>query len=281
MDDVEHFQTFFRLKNYRAGSVLFGAVLIPILVVGAGLRLLFAPRPGSAWLGALGVVGGAAVLGLVLHRMAPRIVEKEWGTTLPPRFVPSLLWRLALFDLAFWIGNGSFPYARARGDFFIALLFLVNILLLAHLAPMAHGFALADLAARPSAPFGAMPFDIALFGVLLVMEGPIDFSMMIRKPEYALPFFGRVLPGEAGTLFTWLWPFIHIVLGYAVLARKRWVFYLLLAGGVYGLVSAGFNYYAFGFGIVRTIFVTLIPLLMVYLWWRRRTFLAAPSPGGA
>ncbi|HET6370021.1 MAG TPA: hypothetical protein VFG95_02420 [Nitrospiria bacterium] len=280
MGDVKRFQTFLNLKNYRAGSILFGTVLIPTLIIGIGLRLLIAPRAGSAWLGVLLTVGGASVLGPVLNRTAPRIVEREWGTTLPQRFIPSLLWRLVLFDLAFWVGNGSFPYARARGDFFIAGLFLINLLLLAHLVPMAHGFALNNLAARPSDPLNAMPFDIALFGVLLIMEGPIDFSMMIRKPEYALPFFGRVLPGEVGTLFTWLWPFIHIVLGYAVLARKRWVFYILLAGGVYGLVSAGFNYYAFGFGIVRTIFVTLIPLLMIYLWWRRRYFLTAPLHGG-
>ena len=271
---MEVLATFLTLKNYRVGSLLFAVALIPTLAIGRGLRLLLAPAAGPRRLGTLLVAGGLVLLYYVLRYFVPRFSKRDWGVTPPPGLARSVLWRLALLDLAFWVGNGFFPYARVWEEPLVSLLFSINLVLLVHLVPTAYGYALQDSLARRALLPRSLPFDLSLFGLLLVMEGPIDFSMMIKRPNYSLPLFGHVIQGEAGVLFTWSWPFIHIFLGYAVLRRRRWVFYLLLAGGVYGLVSAVFNYYAFGFGVIRTLFVTLIPLLMAYLWWRRRYFLA-------
>jgi hypothetical protein len=272
---------FFTWKNYRAGLRLFSIALLPTLMAGIGLALIRNREIRSLLFGIPLISGGFFLLSFLLRRFGPVIAQNEWQIKASPSPALPLFWRLMALDLAFWVGNGFFPYHRVTSDIFIFLLFLINMSLLVHLVPATYGFALRNTLARNqlAAPT-SIPFDLAMFGLFLVMEGPVDFSIMVRNPEYSIALFGRVFPGEMGTIITWAWPFLHIVLGYAVFTRQRWVFYFFLVGGVYALISAAFNYYTYGFGIIRTIFVTLIPILMGYLWWRRKYFLAPGSRPG-
>jgi len=269
--------TFLTVRNYRSGSLLFAATLIPTWALIRGLRLLDRRYPDRT-LGVTLILAGLLLLYFILRRVGALISKREWGIAPSVNLAPRLLWRFAIFDLAFGIGYGFFPYGRVGTDGPVTLLFFGNLILLIHLIPTAYGYSLRHaLAGIRLLPPVLIPFDLAVFGLLLVMEAPVDFSMMVRNPTYLLPFFGRVFPGEAGVLFTWSWPFVHILLGYAVLARRKWVFYMLLAGAGMALASAGFNYYTRGFGYIRTVFVILVPLLVAYLWWRRPWFLGYPN----
>ena len=115
-----------------------------------------------------------------------------------------------------------------------------------------------------------VPFDIVLFGVVMILSGFGDIYIIIANPEYALPIFGMKLAGLPGWTFKLIHPVIHFASGYGAILGKRWAYVVFMAYSIYGLVNASVNRMVLpGPHRIRTVFFFMTLAVMGYLYWRR------------
>jgi len=120
---------------------------------------------------------------------------------------------------------------------------------------------------------GNTPYDIVFFGVLMILSGMGDLYIIVANPEYRLPFFGMKPDGFAGLLIKSVHPFFHFGAGWGAIYGKKWAYPLMMVYSVYGLVNAIANRILLpGPHRIRTIFMIVTALSMVYLYCRRREF---------
>lgn len=122
-------------------------------------------------------------------------------------------------------------------------------------------------AARP------VPFDIILFGVVMILSGMMDTYIIIANPEYGLPVFGMKLAGPAGWFFKFLSPALHFTSGYGAVFGRRWAYPLFMLYSLYGLINATVNRLALpGPHRIRMVFIIILLVVMGYLYIRRDQF---------
>ncbi len=119
----------------------------------------------------------------------------------------------------------------------------------------------------------SVPADIIFFGVLMVLSGVMDTYIIIANPEYGLPVFGMKLTGPAGWFFKFLSPVLHFTSGYGAVLGRRWAYPLFMAYSLYGLASATVSRLILPPPHrIRTIFIVILLVVMVYLYIRRKAF---------
>ena len=117
------------------------------------------------------------------------------------------------------------------------------------------------------------PPDIIFFGCLMIVSGIMDFYIIIANPQYRLPFFGIKPEGVIGWASKLIHPFIHFAAGFGALYVKKWAYPLFMVYSIYGLTNAMTNRILLpGPHRIRTIFMILTLLVMVYLYKRRGVF---------
>ncbi|MEK7285893.1 MAG: hypothetical protein AAB035_01145 [Nitrospirota bacterium] len=117
------------------------------------------------------------------------------------------------------------------------------------------------------------PPDIIFFGVLMIVSGAMDLYIIIANPQYRLPFFGIKPEGLIGWMSKMIHPFIHFGSGFGALYAKKWAYPLFMIYSVYGLANAMTNRILLpGPHRIRTVFMILTVLVMVYLYKRRKVF---------
>lgn len=118
-----------------------------------------------------------------------------------------------------------------------------------------------------------VPYDIILFGVLMILAGMADIYIIIANPQYRLPFFGMKPDGLVGVVIKSVHPFFHFGAGFGLIYGKKWAYPFIMAYSVYGLVNAMTNRLLLpGPHRIRTVFMIGTALVMVYLYFRRNQF---------
>jgi hypothetical protein len=87
-----------------------------------------------------------------------------------------------------------------------------------------------------------VPRDIIFVGVLMILSGIGDLSIIISYPQYSLPFFGTKLQAIAGVFIKAIHPFIHFSAGYGAIYAKKWAYPFFMAYSVYGIANAMANF---------------------------------------
>ncbi len=121
-------------------------------------------------------------------------------------------------------------------------------------------------------PAGSPPYDIYFIGIIFLLNVAMDTWLIVRNPDYALPLFGATFSGAWGWLVKIQSPILHGVLGYGVLRRRRWAYWLYMAYAAFGLSSALVNLATIGFGRIRMIFIVSLTLITAYIYTRRKVF---------
>jgi len=120
---------------------------------------------------------------------------------------------------------------------------------------------------------GNVPVDIIFFGVLMIFSGMGDLYIIIANPQYRLPFFGTKPEGLIGWAIKAIHPFFHFGAGFGAIYGKKWAYLFMMAYSTYGLVNAMTNRLLLpGPHRIRTIFMIITALSMVYLYCRRNQF---------
>jgi hypothetical protein len=118
-----------------------------------------------------------------------------------------------------------------------------------------------------------IPYDIILFGVLMLVAGMGDIYIIVANPQYRLPFFGMKPDGLTGALIKSVHPFFHFGAGFGLIYGKKWAYPFMMAYSVYGLVNAMTNRLLLpGPHRIRMVFMIGTALVMVYLYFRRNQF---------
>jgi hypothetical protein len=118
-----------------------------------------------------------------------------------------------------------------------------------------------------------VPFDIVLFGVVMVLSGVMDTYIIFANPDYGLPVFGMKLTGPIGWFFKFLSPTLHFASGYGAIMGRRWAYPLFMLYSVYGLMSAIVSRMVLPPPHrIRMIFIFILLVVMGYLYWRRDQF---------
>jgi len=118
-----------------------------------------------------------------------------------------------------------------------------------------------------------VPWDIVGFGVLMILSGMGDLSIIIAYPTYSLPFFGAKPEGLFGLLIKCIHPPMHFISGYGAIYGRKWAYPLLMLYSVYGMVNAIVNRILLPPPHnIRTIFMLGTLLVMGYLYFRRSAF---------
>lgn len=118
-----------------------------------------------------------------------------------------------------------------------------------------------------------VPFDLIFFGVLMILSGIMDTYIIVANPEYGLPVFGMKLTGAAGWFFKFLSPTLHFASGYGAILGRRWAYPLFMIYSIYGLASATVSRIILPPPHrIRTIFIVILLVFMVYLYFRRNAF---------
>ena len=138
---------------------------------------------------------------------------------------------------------------------------------------MLKGEKLTPPAEEPKKPF-RRPLDITIFGVLFLLSAPMELgSILSTNWAYQPKFFGFVMTGLSAKALLLAQPILHLALGYGFLTLRRWTVYLALFYAADTLTSAISSLILFGFGRVRTIFITLLTPFVIYLILRRKLFI--------
>lgn len=118
-----------------------------------------------------------------------------------------------------------------------------------------------------------VPYDIVVFGVLMIASGFMDLYIIFANPKYQLPFFGMKFSGPAGWFFKLVPFFLHFLTGYGMILGRRWAYPLLMCYSFYGIINATANRLLLpGPHLIRTVFVIGTLLFMGYLYYRRDAF---------
>jgi hypothetical protein len=119
----------------------------------------------------------------------------------------------------------------------------------------------------------AVPRDILFFGVLMILSGMGDLSIIIAYPQYSLPFFGTKPAGLTGGLIKIIHPLIHFAAGFGAIYARKWAYPFFMSYSVYGLINATVNLMVFPPPHrIRTVFIIGTLLVMIYLYFRRSQF---------
>ena len=118
-----------------------------------------------------------------------------------------------------------------------------------------------------------VPWDIVCFGVLMILSGLGDLSIIMAYPEYSLPFFGTKPEGIFGLVIKGIQPPIHFIAGFGAIYRKKWAYPFFMIYSIYGLANAVTNRILLPPPHnIRTIFILGTLVVMGYLYFRRKAF---------
>ena len=114
--------------------------------------------------------------------------------------------------------------------------------------------------------------DVKLFGGLFMIVGTVDIVIIALFPSYALKLFGAEMSGPSSFLVKLHSPAIHLLIGYGFLWLRPWAWGLSLAYAGFGIVSEAMNQLTFGYHPVRSGFMAITVVFMLYVLWRRHLF---------
>ncbi|MFQ5587688.1 MAG: hypothetical protein ACE5F7_02520 [Nitrospiria bacterium] len=118
-----------------------------------------------------------------------------------------------------------------------------------------------------------VPYDLMVLGIVMVISGIMDTYLIIANPDYRLPVFGMKLEGPLGWYLNLVFPVIHFIIGYGVILARRWSYHLFMGFTIYGIISALVNLIRLPPPHnIRTIFLVVSFLVLVYLYMRRGHF---------
>ncbi|HJP19685.1 MAG TPA: hypothetical protein QF468_13660 [Nitrospinota bacterium] len=117
------------------------------------------------------------------------------------------------------------------------------------------------------------PLDITIFGILFLIGGPAELYNIIKTGwAYEPKFFGILTTGIAAQVVLMAQPMMHIAIGYGFLTLRKWSFYLALFYAADVLTSSISSFIIHGYGLIRTIFISLLTPYVIYLITRRKCF---------
>ena len=138
---------------------------------------------------------------------------------------------------------------------------------------MLRGENLTQPAEEPKKPT-RRPLDITIFGILFLLSAPMELgSILSTNWAYQPKFFGFVMTGLSAKVILLAQPILHVAIGYGFLTLRRWTVYLALFYAADTLTSVISSLILFGYGRVRTIFLTLLTPFVIYLIRRRKLFI--------
>lgn len=119
-----------------------------------------------------------------------------------------------------------------------------------------------------------MSYDLLVLGILMILAGLIDISVILKNPDYRMPVFGMKLPGKGGWYFILIFfPLFHFIAGYGAILRRKWAFYLFVIPSAYIMVSAAVSLVLLPPPHrIRSIILLTMPIFLGYLFWRRKHF---------
>jgi len=119
----------------------------------------------------------------------------------------------------------------------------------------------------------AVPLDLIVLGVLMVLSGGMDLYLIVANPEYGIPTFGTKRTGAVGWALKLIAPPIHFVSGYGALRGRRWAWRFLMLYSLYGLANAAVNRMLLPAPHrIRTLFLIGTVIFIGYLYIRREHF---------
>ncbi len=118
------------------------------------------------------------------------------------------------------------------------------------------------------------PYDLMALGILMILAGLIDISIILKNPDYEMPIFGMKLPGKAGWYFILIvFPTFHFIAGYGALMARKWAYYLYVLPTLYIIASAAVSRIILEPPHrIRTTILLTMPIFLIYLYWRRKHF---------
>lgn len=114
--------------------------------------------------------------------------------------------------------------------------------------------------------------DIRFLGGLFLLSAVNDSIIILKNPEYLLPFFCTKPAGLVGAAAKAVSPVLHTAVGLGFLRLRRWSLFLYLLYAAYGMANAVVNLTCFGPGRVRNTLLVTLAGFTVYILWRRRCF---------
>jgi hypothetical protein len=114
--------------------------------------------------------------------------------------------------------------------------------------------------------------DIQILGGLFLIVGVIDLVITVIFPTFVLKLFGTTVTGPSSILVTLHFPAVQLLIGYGFLWLRPWAWGLSLAYAGFGMVSEVMNQLVYGFHIVRSGFIVITAVFVIYLFWRRHLF---------
>lgn len=118
-----------------------------------------------------------------------------------------------------------------------------------------------------------IPYDLIFFGVLMVASGMMDIFIIFKNPDYRLPVFGMKLEGPNGWYLNLVFPGFHFFIGYGLIFARKWAHRLFVGFTIYGILSASVNFLRLPPPHnIRTIFIIISLVVLVYLYMRRAHF---------
>lgn len=115
--------------------------------------------------------------------------------------------------------------------------------------------------------------DIRFLGALFLLSAINDSFIILKNPEYLLPFFCTKPDGVLGFLTKALSPALHVAVGYGFARLRRWSLFVYLLYAAYGMANALVNLTCFGPGRVRNTLLVTLAGFTAYVLWRRHCFL--------
>lgn len=122
-------------------------------------------------------------------------------------------------------------------------------------------------------PSRKAPYDIIAIGVVMVVSGIMDTYIIFANPDYRLPVFGVKIQGAAGWYLNLLYPVVHCIIGYGTIRARKWAYRLFIGFTLYGILSATVNLFRLPPPHnIRTVFLMISAIVLVYLYLRRKHF---------
>ena len=112
--------------------------------------------------------------------------------------------------------------------------------------------------------------DIRFLGLLLFISALNDVWIILKNPDYALPFFCSKPAGILGFMTKAVSPALHLAVGYGFVRLRRWALFLYLVYAAYGFTNGIVNLTCFGPGRIRNTLLAVIVLSTIYVLTRGR-----------
>jgi hypothetical protein len=119
--------------------------------------------------------------------------------------------------------------------------------------------------------------DIRFLGFLLFVSALNDTWIILKNPDYLLPFYCTKLDGIPGFATKAISPILHLTVGYGFMRLRRWSLFAYLVYAAYGFTNGAINLTCFGPGRIRNTLLAAIVLSTAYILWRRRLLLPTAS----